>query len=106
MFIPRRNNHSIFPHSSHSIKLQVCFQLYTYMFLFLFFFFLKLYSLFPSLFDLLPGPHQKIFENLRQFHNFIKVTFTEQKKNLDVNDQRNLIDAFLVKQQEVRITFY
>ncbi|PIO35719.1 hypothetical protein AB205_0110340, partial [Aquarana catesbeiana] len=59
-----------------------------------------LYSVFPSLLDLLPGPHQKIFENLRQFHNFIRVTFTEQKKNLDVNDQRNLIDAFLVKQQE------
>ncbi|XP_072263500.1 cytochrome P450 2B19-like [Pyxicephalus adspersus] len=52
------------------------------------------------LLDLLPGPHQKVFENMRQMQNFITATFTKQKKTLDVNDQRNLIDVYLVKQQE------
>ncbi|PIO29876.1 hypothetical protein AB205_0073090, partial [Aquarana catesbeiana] len=59
-----------------------------------------LYNVIPTLLDLLPGPHQKLFENMWQLQNFIRETFTKQKKNLDVNDQRNLIDAFLVKQQE------
>ncbi|XP_018429095.1 PREDICTED: cytochrome P450 2F2-like, partial [Nanorana parkeri] len=60
----------------------------------------RLYNIVPKLFDLIPGPHHKIFENMNQMQNFIRGTFTKQKKNLDVNDQRNLIDAFLVKQQE------
>ncbi|KAG9467193.1 hypothetical protein GDO78_015446 [Eleutherodactylus coqui] len=50
--------------------------------------------------DRLPGPHRTIFKNLKEFQNFIIVTFTKYKKELDVNDQRNLVDAFLTKQQE------
>ncbi|XP_040204240.1 cytochrome P450 2K6-like isoform X1 [Rana temporaria] len=61
---------------------------------------IMLYNVIPTVLDLLPGPHQKLFENMWQLQNFIRETFTKQKKNLDVNDQRNLIDAFLVKQQE------
>ncbi|PIO29019.1 hypothetical protein AB205_0126070 [Aquarana catesbeiana] len=60
----------------------------------------RMYNIIPTLLDLLPGPHHKIFENMRHMQNFIKETFTKQKKTLDVNDQRNLIDAYLVKQQE------
>ncbi|KAM3930521.1 cytochrome P450 2K4-like [Leptodactylus fuscus] len=60
----------------------------------------RLYNSFPSLMDRLPGPHQTVFENLREFHSFIRATFTKYKKELDVNDQRNLVDAFLAKQQE------
>ncbi|KAM5165070.1 uncharacterized protein ACMZJ9_007485 [Mantella aurantiaca] len=60
----------------------------------------RLYNIIPTLLDLLPGPHHKVFENMRQMLNFIEATFTKQKQTLDVNDQRNLIDAFLVKQQE------
>ncbi|CAJ0934874.1 unnamed protein product [Ranitomeya imitator] len=59
-----------------------------------------LYDSFPTLMDLLPGPHRKIVENMRQFQNFIRAQFMKQKKELDVTDQRNLIDAFLAKQQE------
>ncbi|KAM4042257.1 cytochrome P450 2C29-like isoform 2-T2 [Anomaloglossus baeobatrachus] len=59
-----------------------------------------LYNSYPSLVKWLPGAHKQIFENIKEFHNFIRRTFTKQKKELDVNDQRNLIDAFLAKQQE------
>ncbi|XP_044145498.1 cytochrome P450 2C29-like [Bufo gargarizans] len=59
-----------------------------------------LYNSYPFLAKFLPGAHKTIFENIRTFHDFIRKTFTKQKKELDVNDQRNLIDAFLAKQQE------
>ncbi|KAM3930493.1 cytochrome P450 2C14-like isoform 1-T1 [Leptodactylus fuscus] len=60
----------------------------------------RLYNSFPSLLEFLPGDHKTIFGNIKEFQNFIRATFTKQKKELDVNDQRNLIDAFLAKQQE------
>ncbi|XP_069832005.1 cytochrome P450 2K1-like [Dendropsophus ebraccatus] len=60
----------------------------------------RLYATFPLLVYLLPGTYKKIFANIEEFRGFLKATFTKQRKELDVNDQRNLIDAFLVKQQE------
>ncbi|XP_072263495.1 cytochrome P450 2K1-like [Pyxicephalus adspersus] len=60
----------------------------------------RLYNSFPFLVGLLPGGHKKIVENFSQFRNFIIATFTKQREELDVNDQRNLIDTFLAKQQE------
>ncbi|XP_040204234.1 cytochrome P450 2K4-like [Rana temporaria] len=60
----------------------------------------KLYNSFPFLVGLLPGSHKKVCANRLQFHDFVRATFTEQRKVLDVNDQRNLVDAFLAKQQE------
>ncbi|XP_073442544.1 cytochrome P450 2C14-like isoform X2 [Dendrobates tinctorius] len=61
---------------------------------------IRLYDSFPTLLDLLPGTHRRVFANMRQFQNFLRAKFMKQKKELDVNDQRNLIDAFLAKQQE------
>ncbi|XP_044147867.1 cytochrome P450 2K4-like [Bufo gargarizans] len=55
---------------------------------------------FPFLMRWLPGAHRTVAGNRREFQDFIRATFTKYKKNLDVNDQRNLIDAFLAKQQE------
>ncbi|XP_018426075.1 PREDICTED: cytochrome P450 2K4-like [Nanorana parkeri] len=60
----------------------------------------RLYNSFPFLVGLLPGGHKKINENILHFLSFIRATFTKQRKELDVNDQRNLIDTFLAKQQE------
>ncbi|XP_069832019.1 cytochrome P450 2C14-like isoform X2 [Dendropsophus ebraccatus] len=60
----------------------------------------RLYNSFPTLMDCIPGPHKTIFGNAREFQQFIRATFAKQKEELDVNDQRNLIDAFLTKQQE------
>nr|UWY61443.1 cytochrome P450 reductase 24550 [Bufo gargarizans] len=61
---------------------------------------IRLYNSFPLLMRWLPGAHRTVAGNRREFQDFIRATFTKYKKNLDVNDQRNLIDAFLAKQQE------
>ncbi|KAM5164354.1 cytochrome P450 2K4-like [Mantella aurantiaca] len=59
-----------------------------------------LYNAFPSLVRWLPGGHREINAFLEEIHTFIRETFTNQRNQLDVNDQRNIIDAFLVKQKE------
>ncbi|KAM4694849.1 cytochrome P450 2K4-like isoform 2-T2 [Discoglossus pictus] len=59
-----------------------------------------LYNTFPSLMRWLPGNHKKIHGNIAEFHKFVIDILTKYKDQLDINDQRNLIDAFLVKQQE------
>ncbi|XP_069832003.1 cytochrome P450 2C5-like [Dendropsophus ebraccatus] len=61
---------------------------------------IRLYNSFPWLVGWLPGTHRKIFENHEKMQNFVRDTFTRKEKELDVNNQRNLIDAFLAKQQE------
>ncbi|XP_044145474.1 cytochrome P450 2K1-like [Bufo gargarizans] len=60
----------------------------------------RLYNSYPYLIHWMPGPHRKVFENMKELHEFIRTTFTRHKKELDINDQRNLVDAYLVKQQE------
>ncbi|KAG9464743.1 hypothetical protein GDO78_019454 [Eleutherodactylus coqui] len=64
-----------------------------------------LYNTFHSVFRWLPGGHRKVKENAIKTQKFITQTFTKHKEQLDVNDQRNLIDAFLVKQQEEKSEF-
>ncbi|XP_069830374.1 uncharacterized protein [Dendropsophus ebraccatus] len=59
-----------------------------------------LYNAFPSLVRWLPGSHNSINKNADELNRFVTETFTNYKKSLDVNDQRNFIEAFLVKQQE------
>uniref|UniRef100_A0A8C3Y168 Cytochrome P450 n=1 Tax=Catharus ustulatus TaxID=91951 RepID=A0A8C3Y168_CATUS len=57
------------------------------------------YNIFPYLGFLLRA-NKAILRNRDEFHDFLRVTFVEYLKNLDKNDQRSFIDAFLVKQQE------
>ncbi|XP_018430597.1 PREDICTED: cytochrome P450 2K1-like [Nanorana parkeri] len=59
-----------------------------------------LYNAFPSVVRWLPGSHREIIPNVEEIHTFIRETFTNQRNQLDVNDQKNLIDVFLVKQKE------
>ncbi|KAM5165068.1 cytochrome P450 2C5-like [Mantella aurantiaca] len=59
-----------------------------------------LFNAFPSLIRWLPGRHRILIKNINEIHTFIKETFNTQRRELDINDQRNLIDSFLVKQQE------
>ncbi|KAM4694846.1 cytochrome P450 2K4-like [Discoglossus pictus] len=59
-----------------------------------------LYNCFPSLLKWLPGNHKTIHRNVAELQKFVRETFAKQKDQLDANDQRSLIDAFLVKQQE------
>ncbi|XP_069830133.1 cytochrome P450 2C5-like [Dendropsophus ebraccatus] len=60
----------------------------------------RLYDSYPSLIGWLPGSHRKLVQNFKEMQNFVREKFTRRKKELDVNNQRNLIDAFLAKQQE------
>ncbi|XP_074847486.1 cytochrome P450 2K1-like isoform X2 [Carettochelys insculpta] len=59
----------------------------------------SLYNLFPAL-EFLPGNHKTVFKNKEELNSFIQQTFIERLKQLDPNDKRSFIDAFLVKQQE------
>eukprot|EP00079_Xenopus_tropicalis_P025869 XP_012819468.1 PREDICTED: uncharacterized protein LOC100036663 isoform X2 [Xenopus tropicalis] len=59
-----------------------------------------LYNVFPSVMRWLPGNHQTVGKNAAENRRFIRETFTKHRDKLDVNDQRNLIDAYLVRQQE------
>ncbi|XP_040283187.1 cytochrome P450 2K6-like [Bufo bufo] len=59
-----------------------------------------LYNSYPFLFKWLPGPHRTMSENMKELKSFVRKTFRKQRKELDVNDQRNLVDTFLAKQQE------
>ncbi|KAM5164349.1 cytochrome P450 2K4-like [Mantella aurantiaca] len=59
-----------------------------------------LYNSFPSLLRWLPGSHKEVVSDINEIHSFIRETFTDQRNHLDVNDQRNFIDVFLVKQKE------
>nr|XP_006137091.1 cytochrome P450 2K6-like [Pelodiscus sinensis] len=58
-----------------------------------------LFNTFPAL-EFLPGNHKTVLKNLEELYSFIQQTFVEYLKQLDANDQRSFIDAFLVKQQE------
>ncbi|XP_018426073.1 PREDICTED: cytochrome P450 2C5-like [Nanorana parkeri] len=49
-----------------------------------------LYNAFPSLIRWLPGTHKTALKNMNEMHRFVRETFTSQRKELDVNDQRNL----------------
>ncbi|XP_044146016.1 cytochrome P450 2K1-like [Bufo gargarizans] len=60
----------------------------------------KLYNSYPTLIGWLPGSHRRVAENYREMEDFVVATFTKQKKDFDVNNQRNLIEAFQAKQQE------
>ncbi|NXT07886.1 CP2K1 protein, partial [Prunella fulvescens] len=62
-----------------------------------------MYNIFPYLGFLLRA-NKALLRNRDEFHDFIQVTFVEHLKNLDKNDQRSFIDAFLVKQQEEKST--
>ncbi|XP_077345178.1 cytochrome P450 2K6-like isoform X1 [Lithobates pipiens] len=58
-----------------------------------------IYNIFPFL-GFLPGDHKTIIKNVEEMCEFITKTFIKHLKNLDENDQRSLIDAFLVRQKE------
>ncbi|XP_070588567.1 cytochrome P450 2K6-like [Erythrolamprus reginae] len=57
------------------------------------------YNMFP-LFGFLFGARNILLNNRNELHGFIKTTFIEHLKALDENDQRSLIDSFLVRQAE------
>ncbi|XP_077187148.1 cytochrome P450 2K4-like [Paroedura picta] len=63
----------------------------------------QLYNMFPRLGFLL-GARKKVLNNRDELFVFIKATFIEHLKDLDANDQRSLIDSFLIRQHEEKNT--
>ncbi|KAM8952506.1 cytochrome P450 2K4-like [Pelodytes ibericus] len=61
---------------------------------------LSIYNMYPRIMGLLPGSHKTILKNLAELNGFIRKTFVEHLRELDVNDQRSFIDVFLVRQKE------
>uniref|UniRef100_A0A8C5M084 Cytochrome P450 n=1 Tax=Leptobrachium leishanense TaxID=445787 RepID=A0A8C5M084_9ANUR len=59
-----------------------------------------LYNAWPSLMNWIPGPHKTVFKNAMELKKYFRDTFMKYKEDVDINDQRNLIDAFLVRQKE------
>nr|XP_056712807.1 cytochrome P450 2K1-like [Euleptes europaea] len=58
-----------------------------------------LYNMFPAL-GFLFGARKTVLDNRDELHAFIQASFIEHLKELDENDQRSFIDAFLIRQQE------
>ncbi|KAL8173102.1 UNVERIFIED_CONTAM: hypothetical protein K2H54_040079 [Gekko kuhli] len=58
-----------------------------------------LYNMFPSL-GFLSAGRKTVLKNKVEQHAFIQATFIERLNQLDANDQRSFIDAFLIRQQE------
>ncbi|CAJ0951578.1 unnamed protein product [Ranitomeya imitator] len=59
-----------------------------------------LYNAYPSIMRWCSNVQKTVAKNVDEMHAFIRETFTNHRKHLDINDQRNLIDSFLVKQRE------
>ncbi|XP_042121881.2 cytochrome P450 2K6-like [Peromyscus maniculatus bairdii] len=58
-----------------------------------------LFNMFPVLGFLLRS-HKKVIRNKDELFSFIRMIFLEHHHNLDKNDPRSFIDAFLLRQQE------
>ncbi|XP_069584333.1 cytochrome P450 2K6-like [Ranitomeya imitator] len=59
-----------------------------------------LYSAFPFLMSWIPGSHKTVRQNSDEFDAFIREIFIKKRNRLDANDQRSLIDYFLIKQKQ------
>ncbi|KAG8445800.1 hypothetical protein GDO86_010548 [Hymenochirus boettgeri] len=59
-----------------------------------------MYNTFPMLCRWLPGGHRAVLQNSKELLDYIRETFPEHRESLDINDQRDLIETFFVKQQE------
>uniref|UniRef100_A0A8C4Y1T9 Cytochrome P450 2K1-like n=1 Tax=Gopherus evgoodei TaxID=1825980 RepID=A0A8C4Y1T9_9SAUR len=62
-----------------------------------------LFNMFPAL-GFLPGNHKTVFKNLEELYSFTQQTFIEHLKQLDPNDQRSFIDAFLIRGECVLVS--
>lgn len=74
----------------------------TYFVIFLFF---QIFNMFPVLGFLLKS-HKTVLRNRDELFAFIRMTFLDHQHDIDKNDPRSFIDAFLVRQQEVMVIPY
>ncbi|XP_041862607.1 cytochrome P450 2J4-like [Melanotaenia boesemani] len=59
-----------------------------------------LYESFPGVMKHLPGPHNKIFSNYGHAQDFLSQEVDKHKKDLDHNNPRDYIDAFLIEMEK------
>ncbi|XP_058387054.1 cytochrome P450 2F5-like [Diceros bicornis minor] len=57
----------------------------------------KMYNLFPRLLDWLPGPHQRLFHNLKCLKHLITHCICEHQASFDPSSPRDFVDCFLAK---------
>lgn len=62
----------------------------------------QMYDSFPAVMKLLPGPHNKIFELFKVLSGFINEEVERHKKDIDFNNPRDYVDAFLIEIEKVR----
>uniref|UniRef100_A0A8C5SZ85 unspecific monooxygenase n=1 Tax=Laticauda laticaudata TaxID=8630 RepID=A0A8C5SZ85_LATLA len=62
----------------------------------------KLYNIFPTILDYLPGSHQKIFKNTEELKQFVSRQVDIHQKTLQPEHPRDFIDAFLIKMEQER----
>ncbi|XP_060131492.1 cytochrome P450 2F5-like isoform X2 [Zootoca vivipara] len=60
----------------------------------------ELYNIFPSLMDVLPGPHHKIFRNFEKLRQFITERIRCHQKDLDPGAPQDFIDCFLIRMEQ------
>ncbi|NXD75517.1 CP2H2 protein, partial [Halcyon senegalensis] len=60
----------------------------------------QLYNFFPTLMEYLPGPHQKMIENIKKVNQFTLEIIAEHQETLDPTCPRDFIDAFLNKMEQ------
>ncbi|XP_072919910.1 cytochrome P450 2C38-like isoform X4 [Hemitrygon akajei] len=61
---------------------------------------IQLYNNFPRIMDFLPGPHQKIFQNMEKLKSFLAKIIQSHKDTVQKDSPRDYIDCFLTKMAE------
>ncbi|XP_069488822.1 cytochrome P450 2G1-like [Ambystoma mexicanum] len=62
--------------------------------------FAQLYNMFTNIMELVPGPHQKAKQALKNIERFIERRVEMNQKTFDPNAPRNFIDHFLIKMEK------
>ncbi|CAJ0946319.1 unnamed protein product [Ranitomeya imitator] len=63
----------------------------------------QLVEMFPWVMQYIPGRHQKIFTGLKKLLQFVNKRVEMNRKNLDENNPRSYVDAFLIKMEKENI---
>uniref|UniRef100_UPI003AABBA8C cytochrome P450 2J2-like n=1 Tax=Centroberyx gerrardi TaxID=166262 RepID=UPI003AABBA8C len=58
-----------------------------------------MYEAFPAVMKHLPGPHNKIFTDLKHLEDFLSQDIKRHKQDLDPSNPRDYIDAFLMEME-------